>query len=124
MSVTRVGGAIAAASARTGSVFAEASAASLGRVQVLVEQSVLKTNARLGRDFASLLAVFLTPAAMLALVFGLWRVSADLGWTESFVISSGLFSHWQVWMALAIALKLTASSLQAAVQNTKNPAEN
>jgi len=61
---------------------------------------------------------------MLALVFALWRVSADLGWTESFVISSGLFSHWQVWMALAIALKLTASTLQSPAQNAKNPAEN
>ena len=114
---------MAAASGRTGTVFAEAGAASLGTGQVSVEQTVLKT-ARLGRDFASLMAVFLTPASMLALVFGLWRVGADLGWSESFVISSGLFSHWQVWIALAIALKLAASSLQAAAQNTKNPAEN
>ena len=124
MSVTRVGGAVTAASARTGTVFAEASAASLGRVQGFVEQAVAQITLRLGRQFASLLVVFLTPASMLALVFALWRVSADLGWTESFVISSGLFSHWQVWMALAIALKLTASTLQSPAQNAKNPAEN
>jgi len=62
---------------------------------------------------------------MLALVFGLWRVSADLGWTENFVISSGLFSHWQVWIALALALKFGGTSLQARMSTaTKRSVEN
>jgi len=61
---------------------------------------------------------------MLALVFGLWRVSADLGWTDDFVIASGFFSHWQVWIALAIALKFAGSSLQARMPNPKTSAEN
>ena len=59
-----------------------------------------------------MLIILLTPAAMLALVFALWRIGADLGWTGTFVISDGFFSHWQVWLALAIGLKLATSSLQ------------
>lgn len=64
-------------------------------------------------QLANLLIILLTPASVLALVFGLWRVSADLGWTEDFIIGSGLFSHWQVWMALAIGLRFAGSSLQS-----------
>ena len=40
-----------------------------------------------------------------------WRIAADLNWTSSFAISSGLFSHWQVWLAAAVALQLCARAL-------------
>ena len=40
----------------------------------------------------------LTPAAFLAAVLGLWRIAADLSLAGNFAISSGLFSHWQVWL--------------------------
>jgi hypothetical protein len=48
----------------------------------------------------------LTPAAVMSLVLGMWRVAADLEWTSSFAISSGLFSHWQVWFAGAVVLEI------------------
>ncbi|MBI1787234.1 MAG: hypothetical protein HYR60_06740, partial [Acidobacteria bacterium] len=32
---------------------------------------------------------------------GFWRLAADLSWTGEFGISSGLFSHWQVWLTAA-----------------------
>jgi hypothetical protein len=101
------------ASTRAAVIFTAPGLASLSKIHALIEQAIAATNSAFRRQFANVLVSFLTPASMLALVFGLWRVSADLGWTESFVISSGLFSHWQVWMALAIALKMAASSLQA-----------
>ena len=44
----------------------------------------------------------LTPAAVLCIVVALWRLLADLGVTEEFVIRGGLFSHWQVWLAAGI----------------------
>jgi hypothetical protein len=55
----------------------------------------------------------LTPAALVAFVMGLWRVSVDLDWASAFPIASGFFSHWQVWIALSIALKILSSSLLA-----------
>src|SRR5690242_18195252 len=60
---------------------------------------------------ANLMAALLTPAAVIALALGLWRLAADLDWTETFPISNGLFSHWLVWIAIAIGLSFGASSL-------------
>ena len=63
---------------------------------------------------ANFVEAFLDPAALLALVFGLWRLGIDLGWTQDFVIAQGLFSHWQVWLALAIGIKMSGSLLKPA----------
>jgi hypothetical protein len=60
---------------------------------------------------AALIVALMTPAAMIALALGLWRLTADLGWTGEFLVSDGFFSHWQVWILLAMALKRAASTL-------------
>lgn len=65
----------------------------------------------------NVLPALLTPAAVIALVLGLWRVTADLGWTGEFLIAGGLFSHWQVWIALAVALQLAAVALVAKINS-------
>ena len=64
----------------------------------------------------NVLPALLTPASVVALVLGLWRVSSDLGWTEEFLISDGFFSHWQVWIGLAIALQVGATTLAAKIR--------
>jgi hypothetical protein len=77
----------------------------------------LRLGPRLGRslarnrELASVAAALLTPAAVMALVLGVWRLSADLNWTGEFAISRGLFSHWQVWIAMAGLLQTCASIL-------------
>ncbi len=63
------------------------------------------------QEATNLVAAFLTPAALLAAVLAFWRLGADLGWTGSYAISNGLFSHWQVWMILALGLKMTGSMI-------------
>lgn len=65
------------------------------------------------RQLANTLIALLTPAAVVAFVMGLWRVCADLGWAGAFLIADGFFSHWQVWIALSIALKMLSSALIA-----------
>jgi hypothetical protein len=65
------------------------------------------------RQLADVLVALLTPAAVVALVMALWRVGADLGWAGAFLITGGFFSHWQVWIALSIGLKLLSSTLIA-----------
>jgi len=57
------------------------------------------------RKLALALGALLTPAAVMASVLGLWRLAADMKWTGEFGISSGLFSHWQVWLASAAILQ-------------------
>jgi hypothetical protein len=53
------------------------------------------------RKLALAMGALLTPAAVMASALGLWRLAADMKWTGEFGISSGLFSHWQVWLACA-----------------------
>jgi Zn-dependent protease len=60
------------------------------------------------RKLASVAAALLTPAAAMALVLGVWRLGSDLQWTGEFAISRGLFSHWQVWIAMAGVLQTCA----------------
>ena len=60
---------------------------------------------------ALLLAALLPPSALAAGVLALWRIAADLNWTSSFAITSGIFSHWQVWLGAAVALQLCARAL-------------
>lgn len=66
---------------------------------------------RAGRQLASKVAAFMTPAALCALLLASWRLGADLGWTGEFAITTGFFSHWQVWMALSGGLQVCASAL-------------
>lgn len=67
----------------------------------------------LGRQLPKIVVVLLTPAALVAFAMGLWRLSTDLGWSGAFPIATGLFSHWQVWIALSIGLKMLSSALLA-----------
>jgi len=71
-------------------------------------------------EAADVLIALIAPSAVLALIVGLWRLSEDLGWTGAFPVSQGFFSHWQVWIALAIGLKFGGSALAAKM----TPAEN
>jgi TRAP-type C4-dicarboxylate transport system permease small subunit len=77
---------------------------------------------RKGRRAALTLAALLTPAAVMALALGCWRIAADLNWTSSFAISSGLFSHWQVWLGAAAILQLCARFLNRYARE-RDPAE-
>lgn len=54
-------------------------------------------NARAARLLASALSLVSISLA----IFGLWRIGQDLGITGDFVFTSGLLSHWQVWIASA-----------------------
>lgn len=63
------------------------------------------------RQLACVVASLLTPAALMALALGIWRLGSDLSLTGEFAISRGLFSHWQVWIAMAGLLQTCASVL-------------
>jgi hypothetical protein len=56
-------------------------------------------------------ASLLTPAALLCVVIALWRLLADLNITAEFMFRGGLLSHWQVWVALGVAIQSIGSFL-------------
>jgi hypothetical protein len=73
--------------------------------------SKIRRNRGTNRHVALAFAALLTPAALLAALLALWRIASDLNWTAQFAIPSGLFSHWQVWIATAVVLQLCAHLL-------------
>ncbi len=79
-------------------------------VRVRLEPELARKIRRL-RELAWAAGAFLTPAAVMALALGCWRLAADLNLTGKFAISGGLFSHWQVWMVLAVLLQTCAAAL-------------
>jgi hypothetical protein len=54
----------------------------------------------------------MAPAVFSAYAFAVWSLAANLGWTDSFIFTSGAFSNWLVWLALAIVINVAASILQ------------
>ena len=61
-----------------------------------------------GRQSALAIASLMTPIALMAWALGFWRLAADMKWAGEFAISDGLFSHWQVWFALGVAVQFAA----------------
>jgi len=95
------------------------------KLNVRFPAELAATLLTLGRQLPNILVALLTPASLVAFVMGLWRVSADLDWAGAFPITQGFFSHWQVWIALAIGLKMLSSSLLAWESRTRKiPEEN
>jgi hypothetical protein len=86
-------------------------------------QAVVRRTVASSAQAADVLVALVTPSALVAFVMGLWRLTADLGWTETFPISTGFFSHWLVWIALAIGLKFGASVLAAKLLPVEAPAK-
>jgi hypothetical protein len=72
-----------------------------------------------GKKTALIAAAMLSPAALVASVLALWRIAADLNFTNSFAIPNGLFSHWQVWLAAAVLLQLCSRVLNRYARSGK-----
>jgi len=66
---------------------------------------------RKNQHVALAMAALLTPAALMACVLVFWRLAADVNVTAQFPITHGLFSHWQIWLALAASLQFFATVL-------------
>jgi len=56
-------------------------------------------------------AGLLKMAAVSCLLLALWRLTNDMGLTGEFFIQNGLFSHWQVWLAITLGLAVLAFRL-------------
>jgi hypothetical protein len=55
-----------------------------------------------------MISSLMTPLSLMAWVLGLWRFAAGREWTGAFAISEGVFSRWQVWIAVAIGVQLAS----------------
>jgi hypothetical protein len=80
------------------------------RIQFDVGPRVRKSGAKNCR-LASAISTLLWPAILMAYSLAFWALAAQVKVAGDFAISSGIFSHWQVWAVSALALHLSALSL-------------
>ena len=74
-----------------------------------------KTTA-INRQAALMMSSLMTPLAVMAWALACWRIAADMKWAGEFAISKGIFSHWQVWTAIAIVVQFGAYLLHRFAQ--------
>jgi hypothetical protein len=70
--------------------------------------STLRKTAAANRQAALVMSSLMTPIALMAWALACWRIAADLRWAGKFAIPHGIFSHWQVWIAIAIAVQFAS----------------
>ena len=71
------------------------------------------------RDVLEMAATLLTPTALLTGILAGWRLGSDLGFAGDFFIEDGVFSHWQVWMAITLGLQSSAVTLKKHLKNNE-----
>ncbi|MGA7413132.1 MAG: hypothetical protein WBW33_21830 [Bryobacteraceae bacterium] len=62
--------------------------------------------------FGGVVSALLNPAIVSVYVLAFWSLTADIGWTGTFMVSSGPFSNWMVWLGIAALLHGAASILK------------
>jgi hypothetical protein len=105
------------------SVLPRTASQSAEKLELRLAGALASPTLALARQLPNILIALLTPAALVALAMGLWRVSTDLDWAGAFPITSGFFSHWQVWIGLSAALKMLSSALLAWDARTRKISE-
>jgi hypothetical protein len=63
------------------------------------------------REVIGTIAALMWPAVLVAYVLGAWALFAEIRVAGAFTIRTGLFSHWQAWLCLALSLNLGATLL-------------
>jgi len=79
------------------------------RVKLPLGPTVRRKHGK-NRKVALASSALLAPASLMAYVLGIWRLGSDMGLAGEFAIT-GLFSHWQIWMALGATLHIVAFAL-------------
>jgi hypothetical protein len=93
--------------------------AGLLQAGVLITERVAGWAGETAQHFGALVSALMAPAVLSAYVFALWALAANLGWTDSFLFTSGAFSNWLIWLALAILVNLAASILRKRVEEVE-----
>ena len=79
------------------------------RLQLRQGHPLRRTRGK-NRRLALASGALLIPASLMAYVLGFWRLASDVGVTNEFAIH-GMFSHWQIWIVIAVVLHVAAGVL-------------
>jgi hypothetical protein len=67
------------------------------------------------QNFALAASSLLAPCALVAFTLTCWNMAAGLRWTSGFIVSRGVFSHWQSWLLASSLLFLISRALTQCV---------
>jgi hypothetical protein len=62
-------------------------------------------------EVAPALAGILSLISVSCFALAAWKILFDVGWAGPFFVSSGLFSHWQIWLAGTVGAQLLSFRL-------------
>ena len=73
------------------------------------------------QEFGAVVSALMGPAVFSGYALAAWSLASNLGWTDSFLFTSGPLSNWIVWFAIALAVHAAANILQRrTAQSTEN----
>jgi hypothetical protein len=78
-------------------------------------RAVAQTAAWAGQTaqtFGSLVATLMGPAVLSGYALAFWSLAQNLGWTSTFIFSSGPLSNWLVWLGIAFTVHAAAQILK------------
>ena len=90
---------------------AQAATLALARVGVWAEAAGTWAG-ETAQQFGTLVAVLMGPAVFSAYAFAAWALAANLGWTDTFMFSSGALSNWIIWLGMAVLVNTAAMILK------------
>jgi hypothetical protein len=64
------------------------------------------------QEFGALVAALMGPAVLAGYALAAWSLSSNLGWTSTFLFTSGPLSNWIVWLTIAVLVNVAASILR------------
>ncbi len=64
------------------------------------------------QQFGVLVAVLMAPAVFSVYAFAVWALASNLGFTDTFIFTSGALSNWLIWLALAVMVHMAATVLK------------
>lgn len=73
----------------------------------LPQGRIVKRHREQHRDLLTASAALLTPLCVMAYVLAFWRLAADIGLARESA-PQGFFSHWQLWLVVAVLLQFAA----------------
>ena len=71
------------------------------------------------QKFGALVSALMGRAVVSVYVLALWSLASYLGWTDTFVFSTGPLSNWLVWLAIAVLVHVAAGILRRHTQSEK-----
>jgi hypothetical protein len=80
-------------------------------VRIRISASVPRIQGKASGEVAMGLAGLLTLVSVACFAMSAWKLSSEMGWAGAFFLSTGVFSHWQVWIAGAVGAQLLSFRL-------------